>query len=72
MAIKHDHYKKLSGHKKINIIPITDRLKTEQKKPSIFKSYYRFLEKIGEIPQGPAERMKFDSTLARDKEQELS
>ena len=72
MAIKHDHYKKLSGHKKINIIPITDRLQTEQKKPSIFKSYYRFLEKIGEIPQGPGKRMKFDLTLARDKEQELS
>lgn len=60
MAIKHDHYKKLSGHKKINIIPITDWLKTQQKKPSIFISYYRFLEKIGEITRGPGEKMKFD------------
>ena len=52
---------------------MTDRLKTEQKTPAYSKvSIYRFLEKIGEIPQGPGKRMKFDLTLARGKEQELS
>lgn len=42
MAIKHDHYKKLSGHKKINIIPITDRLKTEQKKTQYIQKLLSF------------------------------
>lgn len=45
MAIKHDHYKKLSGHKKINITPITDRLKTEQKTPAYLKVTIVFLRK---------------------------
>lgn len=45
MAIKHDHYKKLSGYKKINIIPITDRLKTEQKNPAYSKVIIVFLRK---------------------------
>ena len=71
MAIKHDHYNYLAT-KKLTLFQSLIGLKLNKKNPSIFKSYYRFLEKIGEIPQGPAERMKFDSTLARDKEQELS
>lgn len=45
MAIKRDHYKKLSGHKKINIIPITDRFKTEQKNSAYSKVIIVFLRK---------------------------
>jgi len=51
MAIKQDHYKKLSGHKKINIIPITDRLKTEQKNPAYSKVIIVFLREYVKYPK---------------------